>query len=500
MFFRSSCQLESPSIMPNATTHTAIEAKTVVVIGAGPGGYACAIRLAQQGHQVTLIEKEALGGTCLNWGCIPSKAFIHVGEYYHQLLSGESESFGVCVKDPSLDWQKTVAWKEGILTRLRGGIQHLLTKHKVTIIKGTATLGANRLVTIQLPAGEVQTLQPQAVVLAMGGKPAILPEFSALLDGQFILNSNQLMNLPALPQSLGILGGGVIGLELGCMMAHLGVKVDIIEFQPTVLAGWHAETVKVFLQQLKALGVTLHLNTSLAETPVINTEEPSVALKLKNRDTNQETPLTVEKLLLCTGRKPNSEGLTDAGVSLNGRGQVNVNNKLQTNIEGVYAIGDLIEGPQLAHKATKEALLVADVISGLPEVKDWRALPAVVYTAPELAQVGLSEAKAKESGYPQATTVIFPLGALGRSHTLTAGSSPKGHFILVVDATTDVALGGEVVAPNAGELIAEIALAVECGLTATDLALTVHAHPTLSEGWMEIAEAVHKQAIHLFQG
>jgi len=485
--------------MPKPSS-TAIEAKTVVVIGAGPGGYACAIRLSQQGHTVTLIEKENLGGTCLNWGCIPSKAFIHVGEFYHQLLSGESEAFGVSVSQATLDWQKTVAWKDAILTRLRGGIQHLLTKHKVTIIKATAVLEANKTIQLTHADGKTQTLQSQAIVLAMGSRPSILPNYADILDGQFILNSNQLMMLPSLPKSMAILGGGIIGLELGCMLAHLGVDVTIIEFQPTVLTHWHTETVKVFLQQLKSLGVKLLLETTIEGLPVINQADNTVSITVKDKKSNQTTGLSVEKLLLCTGRKPNIEGLAEAGISISPSGKVAVNHQLQTTVAGVYAIGDLIEGPQLAHKATKEGLLVADVISGFPELKDWRALPSVVYTAPELAQVGLNETQAKVAGYGQATTILFPLGALGRSHTLSSSASPKGHFILVVDAVTDVVLGGEVVAPNAGELIAEIALAVECGLTATDLALTVHAHPTLSEGWMEVAEAVHKQAIHLFQG
>jgi dihydrolipoamide dehydrogenase len=481
-------------------SRTAVEAKNVVVVGAGPGGYACAIRLAQQGHQVTLIEKENLGGTCLNWGCIPSKAFIHVGEFYHQLLSGESEGFGVSVSQPTLDWQKTQAWKDGILTRLRGGIQHLLAKHKVKVIKATATLLSNKTISLtDAVDSHPQVLQPQAIVLAMGSSPTVLPEYTTLLDGHFILNSNQLMVLPQLPKTITILGGGIIGLELGCMLAHLGVAVSIVEFQASVLSQWHPETVSLFLRQLKTLGVRLYLETRVEGVPVVNEAENRVTLNLINQKTSQTTVLSTKKLLLCTGRKPNLDALGTSGVALTPTGKVSVNEQLETTVQAIYAIGDLIEGPQLAHKASKEGLLVADVISGFPEVKDWRALPSVVYTAPELAQVGWNEAQAKASGYPKAKTVLFGLGALGRAHTLSTAPSPKGHFILVVDADTDVVLGGEVVAPNAGELIAEIALAVECGLTATDVALTVHAHPTLSEGWLEVAEAVHKQAIHLFQ-
>ena len=473
--------------------------KTVVVVGAGPGGYACAIRLAQQGHCVTVVEKESLGGTCLNWGCIPSKAFIHVGELYHQLTSGSSAALGITAEAVQLNWPTTLHWKNSLVARLRGGIQQLLTKHKITVLTGTATVTPEQGISVTTPEGQVQILRPHAIVLAMGSSISIPPAYQSLVDGDFILNSNQLLTMPTLPKTLAIIGGGVIGFELGCMLAHLGVKVDIIEFQPAILTGWHPETVKVFTQQLKQLGVTVQLNTTVLETPYINKEAHTVELQLKQQTTGVITGLLVDKVLLCTGRKPNTEELATAGIAVSTTGHVVVNHQQQTNIPTVYAIGDLVAGPQLAHKATREGLLVADVISGLPEVKDWRAIPAVVYTTPELAQVGWNEQQAKEHGYPTAKTTVFPLGALGRAHTLTDTTAPKGHFILVTDAQTDVVLGAEVVAPNAGELIAELALAVECGLTATDIALTIHAHPTLSEGWMEAAEAVHQQAIHLFQ-
>jgi dihydrolipoamide dehydrogenase len=473
--------------------------KTVVVIGAGPGGYACAIRLAQQGHSVTLIEKESLGGTCLNWGCIPSKAFIHVGEFYHQLMSGSSTALGITAENVQLDWTTTLNWKNALVSRLRGGIGQLLTKHKITVLTGEATVTPEHRVLVTKTTGEVQTLHPEAIVLSMGSSPSVPSAYQSLIDGKFILTSNHLLTMPTLPKTLAIIGGGVIGLELGCMLAHLGVTVDIIESQPAILTGWHPETVKVFTQQLQQLGVTLHLNTTVAELPQINQEEQTVHLQLQHAVTTQSTTQVVDKVLLCTGRKPNTQGLTAVGIALSDTGHVVVNNKQQTNIPSIYAIGDLVTGPQLAHKATREGLLVADVISGLPEVKDWRAIPAVIYTAPELAQVGWNEQQAKENGYPHAKTTIFPLGALGRSHTLSNTPSPKGHFIVVTDAQTDVVLGAEVIAPHAGELIGELALAVECSLTATDIALTMHAHPTLSEGWMEAAEAVHQQAIHLFQ-
>jgi dihydrolipoamide dehydrogenase len=460
----------------------------VAVIGAGPGGYVAAIRLAQLGKKVLLIEKEALGGTCLNWGCIPSKALIYAASLYEKIH--ESSVMGILAENVRVDAQKLQSWKSGVVKKLTGGIGHLMKSHGVQVLYGTARLDSKTSLTIKTGEGKDETVSFKHALIATGSTPIQIPGFE--LDGERVLDSREALELEAVPASMGIIGGGVIGLEIGIMYAKLGCAVTVIEMTPNLLPGTDPEVVHVLARALKKRGVKVY-----TQTKAKGVEKTKNALKLSFENEKGTETLEVEKLLVSVGRKPNTHGLQldKAGVALNGKGFIQVDSQLRTSVPNIFAIGDVTSGPLLAHKASKEGLVAASVIAGSNEVLDYRALPAAVFTDPEIATVGLTEQEATEAGHT-VRVGKFPFQASGRA---LAMNEAEGFVKIVADAETDLVLGVHMVGPDVSELIAEAALGIEMGATAEDLALTIHTHPTLPETLMEAAEAVHGKAIHFFQ-
>jgi len=458
----------------------------VLVIGSGPGGYVAAIRAAQLGKDVTLVEKEAtLGGICLNHGCIPSKALIHASSLYDHIQ--HAQLYGIQVKEATIDVAALQGWKSGVVDKLTGGVAQLCQRNGVELMTGKATFTGDKQVRVEGEHG-VTTINFKDAIVATGSHPIEVPQFE--FDGKRVIGSRQALALDKAPKSMLVVGGGYIGLELSTVYAKLGTKVTVVEMLDTLLAGVEADLVRPVAKRLKALGVEVYTGaraTSLKKTKTSST----VTVETKDG----EKSFKVEKVLVSVGRRPNTGdlGLEAAGVTLDERGFVAVNEQLLTSNPHVYAIGDVAGQPMLAHKASHEGMVAAEVIAGLPSAADFQAIPAVIFTDPEIATVGLSEAQAKEAGY---TPVVgkFPFPALGRA--LTTGS-PDGFVRLVSDDKTQLVLGAQIVGHEVSNLISEVALAIELAATSEDLALTVHPHPTLSEGVMEAAEVVLGQAIHI---
>jgi dihydrolipoamide dehydrogenase len=469
--------------------------KHVVVIGAGPGGYVCAIRLAQRGQRVTVIERDALGGTCLNWGCIPSKALIHAVGAWEDIRQNGARMGILGGEGLRLDLPAMQTWKRGVLTKLTQGIGHLFKQHGIVLQTGTARLLPPQpdgfRVALTRPDGQQETLSADAVVLAAGSKPMVVGGWAP--DGQKCLDSRHLLDVTEIPPRLAVLGGGVIGLELGQLFARMGSKVTIIELATQVLPGTDADIVRVLTCTLKRQGIDIHTGTRL-----VSIEDTPASLTLRlHAPPKEDWTLPVDKLLLATGRQPDVSGLNMEAVGLqpDAKGYLPVDAQQQTAVPGIYAVGDLCRPPLLAHKASKEGLVAAEAIAGLPSAWDVRAMPSAIFTVPEIASVGLSQSEAEAAGVP-VRLGEFPWAASGRALSTNATT---GFVKLVAHAETDVLLGAHVIGAHASELLGELTLAIEMGATAEDIALTVHAHPTLSEGWMEAAEAVHQLAVHIYQ-
>jgi dihydrolipoamide dehydrogenase len=460
-----------------------------VVIGAGPAGYVCAIRLAQLGVETTIIEKEGrLGGTCLNWGCIPSKAYISAAKLWEQLQ--DAARIGISVENPRVDLARMRAWKDGIVQRLSGGITELMKRHNVQVRAGTASFTARDRVELREAGGSRAELTADVFVVATGSRSIDIPGFP--VDEKSVLSSTGALDLDAVPGSLLVIGGGVIGLEIGQYLGAFGTRLTVIELMDQLLPGTDPDLVRIVARNLKKAGATVHLRskaTSLRRTP------EGLEVGIEGQD-GKTTKAVVEKVLVAVGRKPNSEGLglDLAGVELTPRGFVKVDRQLRTTNPKVFAIGDLAGPPLLAHKGSKEGLVAAAVIAGRKEAFDARAIPAAIFTNPEIASVGLTETEARAQGLA-VRTGTFPFAASGRA---LAGRETDGLVRIVAEAGTDRLLGVHIAGPHASELIAEGALALEAGLAAEDLALTVHTHPTLAETLMEAAEDVHGLAIHIY--
>jgi dihydrolipoamide dehydrogenase len=465
---------------------------SVVIIGAGPGGYVAAIRAAQLGLNVTLVEQGALGGVCLNWGCIPSKALLHVGHLMQWCQA--ASAMGLHIEGLRLDWTQTQQWKNQLITKLTQGIGQLLRAHNVTVVKGQACFTSPHTVHVQHPHtsqqedGEISQLTADAFIIATGSSTAPVPGID--VDGQWVWDARDALSCAEVPQSLVILGAGVIGLEMAVMFQQLGTSITLVETQPTLLPGWDADVTKALTRYLKKHHVNVLMGTGL---DWLERQESGITVGLSNGLT-----LKAQALLVAAGRVPNSSllGLPAAGVATNDRGFITVDSQCRTNVPHIFAIGDVASTPLLAHKASKEGTVAAEVIAGKPSGLDYMAMPAVIFTQPELACVGLTAEKAHALGY-MVKTGAFPLQASGRA---LIEQAPAGSVVKVVaDATTDRVLGVHIAGPHAADMIAEATLAIEMGATVTDLALTVHAHPTLPESLMEAAEAVHGMAIHVFK-
>lgn len=455
-----------------------------VVIGGGPGGYAAAIRLAQLGIDTTLIEKEYLGGTCLNVGCIPSKALLHVSSNYKGMKS-ENEVFGIKANEVNIDWQKTIQWKDGMVQKLVNGIEYLIKTNRVRLIRGTASLSNQHEVNVI----DVANITCKNIILATGSKIFELPNFK--FNHTSILDSTDLLSLKQLPKSMIILGGGIIGMELGTVYTHLGVEVTVIEMGERILLNCEKEASLLVEKSFKNAGGSII--TKSKATKVIEKEK---GIELFFETNGSEHTKEAELLAVAVGRIPNTEhlNLDQIGIEQNQR-KIVVNDQLQTSISHIYAIGDLIEGPMLAHKATAEGVLAAEIIHGQKASReDIQVIPDVVYTKPEVASVGLNEEQAKKRGL-EIKIGKFPFSALGRAQTT---QESNGYIKYIANAEDDRIIGSTIVSNKASELISQAAFAIEMGATLDDIALTVHPHPTFTEGHMEAAAAGLKKAIHIF--
>jgi dihydrolipoamide dehydrogenase len=457
------------------------------VIGAGPAGYVAAIRLAQLGVAVTLVERApSLGGTCLNVGCIPSKAWISAAKLWDELK--HADEVGISVPQRSVDLAKTKAWKDGIVQRLTTGIATLLRNHKVQVLAGAAKFTGPRTIEVSNAQGTT-SLSADHFVIATGSRSMDIPPFP--VDEKVVLSSTGALDLCAAPQSMAVIGGGVIGLEIGMYLMKFGTKLTVIELMDQILPGQDPDCVKVLARKLKKLGATVHTRTK-----ALGFTSTADGLEVAFETEGTQKRCTVEKILVAVGRRPQSAGLglEVAGVATDARGFITVDAQRRTSNPAIFAIGDVAGGALLAHKGSKEGLLVADVIAGKNAVWDVRAMPAAIFTDPEMASVGLTEAEAVKAGHT-VKTGSFPFAASGRA---LAARETEGLVKLISDAKTDLLLGAHIIGPHASELIAEATLAIEAGLTAEDLALTVHSHPTLAETVMEAAEDIHHLAVHIY--
>jgi len=457
------------------------------VIGAGPAGYVCAIRLAQLGQQVTVIEKEYLGGTCLNVGCIPSKAMIAAGSLLDKIR--HADTMGIKATGVDLDVNQLVEWKAGIVGKLTGGVGGLLKNHKVPVLMGSATIVDKNTVRVSGQDGE-QTVTVDDIVIATGSIPIEIPGFA--FDEDEVWSSTGGLAPQSVPEHLVVIGGGYIGLELGMMYRKLGSEVTVLEATPGALPGQEKECVKVIERSLKKQKIKLMTET-FAQGYERKGDKSIVRVKTKK---GEET-IECDQILSTVGRRPYSAGLglENVGLKPDERGFLAVDKQMRTSVSNIYAIGDIAGQPMLAHKGSKEGLVAAAVIAGQPDEYDVRCVPAVIFTAPEMASVGMTEEEAKEKGHTTKTGK-FPFAASGRAMSLM---ETEGFVKIVADAETDEVLGVHMVGPEVTELIAEAALAIEMGATSEDLGRTIHAHPTLPEAMMEAAEAVHGVAVHIFQ-
>jgi dihydrolipoamide dehydrogenase len=461
--------------------------RNVVVIGAGPAGYVCAIRLAQLGQKVTVVEKDYLGGTCLNIGCIPSKAMIAAGALLERIR--EATTMGITVSDVKLDLARLVAWKGEVVNKLTSGVGGLLKNHKIEHVPGKGRIHDARAVKVATTSGE-KTIPCDDIVLATGSVPMSIPGFD--LDGKRVWTSTEALAPDRIPKHLLVIGGGYIGLELGFLYRKLGSQVTVVEFTEGALPGQDKDCVRVIERSLKQSGIKLITKTAAKGYEV---QGPKLFVKIDTQ--GKADTIECDQILCTVGRRPYSEGLglERVGLKPDARGFLAVDRQMRTSVPNVYCIGDLAGQPMLAHKGSREGLVAAAVIAGQKDEYDARCVPAVIFTSPEMASVGLLEEDAKKQGR-EVIVGQFPFAANGRALSLLEGD---GFVKVVADAKTDEVLGVHMVGPEVTELVAEAALAIEMGATTEDVARTIHAHPTLPEAVMEAAEAVHKMAVHIYQ-
>ena len=457
----------------------------LIIIGSGPGGYVCAIRAAQNGLKVAVVEgRETLGGTCLNIGCIPSKALLHASHMLHE-AEHNFAAMGLKGKAPSVDWKQMQAYKTDTIGQNTSGIEFLFKKNKVDWLKGWGSVPAAG----QVKVGD-EVHEAKSIVIASGSEPASLPGVE--VDEKVVVTSTGALELGKVPRKMVVIGAGVIGLELGSVYARLGAEVEVIEFLDTVTPGMDAEVQRQFQKILTKQGLTFTLGAAVQKVEASKTKA-KVHFKLRKDDSDHVADADV--VLVATGRKPYTDGLglEALGVEMSERGQVKVDAHWQTNVPGLYAIGDVIDGPMLAHKAEDEGVAAADVIAGKHGHVNYGVIPGVIYTHPEVANVGETEESLKQAGRAYKAGKFSFMGN-GRAK---ANFAADGFVKILADADTDRILGAHIIGPAAGDLIHEICVAMEFGASAEDLAMTCHAHPTYSEAVREAALACGQGAIHM---
>ncbi|WP_324174240.1 dihydrolipoyl dehydrogenase [Staphylococcus pseudintermedius] len=459
-----------------------IETDTIV-IGAGPGGYVAAIRAAQLGQKVTIVEKGNLGGVCLNVGCIPSKALLNVSHRFEQAQHGAD--LGITAENVSLDFDKVQSFKGSVVSKLTGGVESLLKGNKVEIVRGEAYFVDEHSLRV-MDDKSAQTYNFKNAIVATGSRPIQIPNFEF---GGRILDSTGALNLQEVPKKLVVVGGGYIGSELGTAYANFGTEVTILEGAKEILGGFEKQMVAPVKKEMKAKGMIIE-----TEALAKSAEETDNGVKVTYEVKGEEKTIEADYVLVTVGRRPNTDelGLEEVGVKLTDRGLVEVDKQSRTSVDSIYAIGDIVPGLPLAHKASYEAKVAAEAIAGQNSEVDYIGMPAVCFTEPELAQVGYTEAQAKEEGLDIKASK-FPYQANGRALSL---NDTNGFVKLVTLKEDDRLIGAQVVGTNASDVIAELGLAIEAGMNAEDIALTVHAHPTLGEMSMEAAEKALGLPIH----
>jgi dihydrolipoamide dehydrogenase len=458
-----------------------------IVIGGGPGGYVAAIRLGQLKQSVLCVEKEYMGGVCLNWGCIPSKALIAAANLYDKVK--HSADIGILTDGIRVDWTKTQAWKETIVKKLTGGVKTLVKANGGETLMGEATFTGPKTISVKTAEGKTETFEAKkGIIVATGAAPINIPGFE--IDHDVVITAREAVSLKKVPETLVLIGGGVIGLELGMVYQKLGSKVIVVELMKQLLTGVDLDLVKVVEKELKGKGAEILYETK-AKSCKVSGGKATVTVESGGK----EREIVADKVLVAVGFKPNSKGLglETIGVKLDQRGHVLTDERLETNVKGVYAIGDVSGAPYLAHKASKEGEIAAEVIAGHKAARDWRAMPAAIFTHPEIATVGLSEAQAKEQG-KEVRIGKFPFSVSGRAMAVT---ETDGFIKVIADAKSHEVLGVGIVGPEASDLISEAALAVEMCAFAEDVALTVHPHPTLGEAMMESFKHALGEAVHI---
>ena len=460
-----------------------IETETLVV-GSGPGGYVAAIRAAQLGQKVTIVEKNDIGGVCLNVGCIPSKALISVGHRFVEAQEGDA--MGISASEVKLDFSKSMAFKESVVNKLTGGVEGLLKGNKVDIVKGEVYFVDANTVRV-MDDKSAQTYKFKNVILATGARPVEIPNFKF---SKRVLDSTGALALKELPKKLVVIGAGYIGTELGTAYANLGSEVTLIEGGDDILSGFEKQMTQLVKKGLKKKGVDVVVKASAKSV-----EETETGVKVTYEAKGEEQTIEADYVLVTVGRRPNTDemGLEELGIKFEDKGLVAVDKQCRTNVDHVYAIGDIVPGFQLAHKASYEGKIAAEAIAGEKSEVDYLAIPAVCFTDPELAIVGLNEKQAKDEGY-EVTVGKFPYGANGRALALNASD---GFVKLVARKEDGLLLGAQIAGANASDLIAEMTIAIESGMTLEDVSMTIHAHPTLGEIAMEASEVALGKPIHI---
>lgn len=456
----------------------------LTILGAGPGGYVAALRAAQRGAEVTVIEEREVGGTCLNWGCIPTKTLIASAEVLHKTKN--AADFGLeLAGNVSPNIQKIMERKRKVVDTQVKGIRGLLRSWGIKLLEGRGVIINPKKINVTLKDGSTQEIDTDKIIIATGSKPAQIPVFP--FDGKRILSSDHAVNLDVIPQSLLIVGAGVIGCEFAFIYREFGSEVTMVEMMPRAVSTEDEEISALLERELKKNKIKLITNTGVQNVDV---KEDGVTATLTDGKT-----IDAEKVLVSIGRSVNSKniGLENIGVNTGKRGEIFVNEKMQTNIDGIYAIGDVVGGIMLAHLASKQGLIAAENATGGNAAIKYDVVPAAIFTSPEIASVGLREHQVKEKNIKYKVG-RFQFRALGKAHAM---GEISGMFKIISEEGTDKILGAHIIGPHASDLIHEIAVAIEGGLTVNDIAHTIHAHPTLAEGIMEAAEDVHGMAVHV---
>lgn len=462
----------------------------LVVIGSGPGGYVASIVAAQKGMTVASIEKrESLGGTCLNVGCIPSKAMLHASEQYENSVKlNGNEDWGIQCKEVTLDLNKLLKKKSGIVEELTKGIDYLFNKNKVKKYLGTAKIISSDEIEIN-NNGKIENIHAEKIIIATGSTPTILPNID--IDETQIVTSTGALDLKKVPKKLIVIGAGVIGLEMGTVWRRLGSEVEVIEFLPRILPGMDTEVADKFMKILQKQGIKFKLSHSLESVKKV---DGKVMLSIKDTDTNSLKQIDADVVLIAVGRKPNTSGLglEELGLATDKHGFIEINNKFESSIKNIYAIGDVIKGPMLAHKAEEDGVAAVEIINGEAGHVDYNLVPGIIYTAPEVAVIGKTEEELKNDGISY-NKGVFPLTANSRAKAI---GHTDGMVKILADKSTDKILGAHMIGHEAGTVIHELSVAMGFGASSEDVARICHGHPTVNEAIKEAALATYSKAIH----